>query len=580
VLALLLRIVFISQLPNGFTPDEASFAYDAYSILHTGKDQWGHRFPLVLESFGDFKAPLYSYILIPFVAIGGLSVSVTRLPNAILGSFAVIVVYFMVRELVEYGLLDIIKLRNKIPSSTKNRFSLVVSILLAISPWHIMMSRGAFEANLTTFFIPLALYLWLKSMTSKDVSTRNKWFVISNGVFGLNLFTYHSAKLVTPLIFFGLIFLTREKLRVLSRNVRIAGLSLFVLFVCLMSYSFQIGAGTRAADVSVLSGAMEAASAPRLAAIQAGTNPLLAKVIHNQYSTAGVRFAKNYIQYFSPKFLIFDGPAEATYGMIPGVGVLYTLDIIFLISFIFFLARSYKQWRTKENRVLWFVIAWTLLAPIPAALATGAGYAGNRSVIMLPELLILVALGGFYLHEQISHILKQTYFKRVITSVVIIYVISVISLLGKYFVSQKYQGAEAMLWGRESMITYLSQNDISPYSTKTVIDKRLSEPQIYVAFFMEIDPVDYQKWSQNWEVYREADVKFVDQLDEYEMGKFLFTTNFEEKGDRFNNEYVLVGKPEEFSSTTTPDFVVRNPDGSDSIYVVTPEKDTYAYYEM
>src|SRR6185369_6445644 len=99
LLAFFLRVPFLDLYPIGFTPDEASFGYDAYSILHTGKDQWGHTLPLVLESFGDFKAPLYTYIDIPFVAVLGLTKTAVRLPNALLGVVAVWVVYLLVNEL-------------------------------------------------------------------------------------------------------------------------------------------------------------------------------------------------------------------------------------------------------------------------------------------------------------------------------------------------------------------------------------------------------------------------------------------------------------------------------------------------
>src|SRR5258706_12664390 len=99
ILAFLLRVPFLNLYPIGFTADEASFGYDAYSILHTGKDQWGHPLPLMLESFGDFKAPLYSYLDIPFVGVLSLTKVATRLPGAILGVEAVWVIYWLMKEL-------------------------------------------------------------------------------------------------------------------------------------------------------------------------------------------------------------------------------------------------------------------------------------------------------------------------------------------------------------------------------------------------------------------------------------------------------------------------------------------------
>ena len=186
VVAFVLRVTWLDKYPAGFTPDEASFGYDAYSILKTGNDQWGHTLPIVLESFGDFKSPLYAYLTIPSVAIFGLSKFAVRLPNALLGTLAVLVVYLLTKELFK-----------------DKKLAVVAALMLAISPWHIMLSRGAFEANLTTFFLPLGILLFLKER-----------YTLSAIILGLNLFTYHSAKLVTPLIVGFMVFLYRDRLKV------------------------------------------------------------------------------------------------------------------------------------------------------------------------------------------------------------------------------------------------------------------------------------------------------------------------------------------------------------------------------
>src|SRR5690606_39044514 len=138
----------------GFTPDEASFGYDAYSLLKTGKDQWGHPVPIVLESFGDFKPPLYAYLTIPFVAVFRMSEFSVRLPNAIAGTLAIYATYLMVSELAKH---------TKLSKRKSETFALLSALLLSISPWHVMLSRGAFEANLTTILMPLGVYFFTRS---------------------------------------------------------------------------------------------------------------------------------------------------------------------------------------------------------------------------------------------------------------------------------------------------------------------------------------------------------------------------------------------------------------------------------
>ena len=146
-LALVLRIVGLSEFPVGFTQDEAGLGYDAYSILKTGKDMWGETLPLTLRSFGDYKLPLYSYLAIPSVSIFGLNEFAVRLPGAIFGTLAILACYLMVKRLSE-----------------NENLAIYSALFLALSPWHISLSRGAFEANLTTFFIPLGVWSFLNGM--------------------------------------------------------------------------------------------------------------------------------------------------------------------------------------------------------------------------------------------------------------------------------------------------------------------------------------------------------------------------------------------------------------------------------
>jgi hypothetical protein len=98
-LGLILRLVSLSELPYGFTPDEASFGYDAYSIIQTGRDQWGERLPLVFKSFGDYKAPFYTYLSIPSVYFFGLNKFVVGLPNVLFGTLAIYSTYLITKEL-------------------------------------------------------------------------------------------------------------------------------------------------------------------------------------------------------------------------------------------------------------------------------------------------------------------------------------------------------------------------------------------------------------------------------------------------------------------------------------------------
>ena len=68
-------------------------------IMLSGKDEWGQKFPLFLQSFGDYKPALLSYIQIPFVWLLGLNISSVRLPVAILGVVSILSWFFIEKGL-------------------------------------------------------------------------------------------------------------------------------------------------------------------------------------------------------------------------------------------------------------------------------------------------------------------------------------------------------------------------------------------------------------------------------------------------------------------------------------------------
>src|SRR3989338_4060059 len=100
LLALALRTVNLGDHPPGLTWDEAGLGYNAYSILKTGRDEFGVPFPLIFKSFGDYKPGIYIYLIVPFIALFGLTELAVRLPSAILGSLAVVGVYFLINEIL------------------------------------------------------------------------------------------------------------------------------------------------------------------------------------------------------------------------------------------------------------------------------------------------------------------------------------------------------------------------------------------------------------------------------------------------------------------------------------------------
>ena len=80
-------------MPPSPSLDEVSIGYNAYSILTTGKDEYGYRLPLLLRAYDDWRPSMYVYIVIPFVKFMGLSSLAVRFPSIILSLFAVYLMF-------------------------------------------------------------------------------------------------------------------------------------------------------------------------------------------------------------------------------------------------------------------------------------------------------------------------------------------------------------------------------------------------------------------------------------------------------------------------------------------------------
>jgi len=133
VLGIAARVVDFDQVPPGLNQDEASIGYEAWSLLHDGIDRNGLSWPVHLISWGSGQNALYAYAAMPLIVVFGLSVMTTRLPMLVMGLLSLGLTWFSAHRL--FG-----------KSAAWGATS-----LLALSPWHIMLSRWSLESNILPF---------------------------------------------------------------------------------------------------------------------------------------------------------------------------------------------------------------------------------------------------------------------------------------------------------------------------------------------------------------------------------------------------------------------------------------------
>ena len=533
ILGLVVRVTWLTKYPAGFTPDEAAFGYNAYSILQTGKDEWGtpwwQLFFTNMRSFGDYKLPLYTFLTIPSIKIFGLSEFATRLPNAIIGTLAIGAIYLLTRKLFQnLNIENSLKIEN-----CKLKIEEIASFMFAISPWAISMSRGAFEANLATLFLPLAIYLFLKSK-----------YWLSAVIFAVSFYSSHSARSVTPLIIITLIAFFKK----LDKKLILTGLFFGMLLIPGLISMISKGS-SRVADVSILSptGGWGAVSDRRFEARIVGLPDNISRLFSNKPVYIVSTFVKNYLSYWSPQFWFTSGAGESTYGMITGRGTFYYIELVFLLSFFVIMVR-------RPQKKYWLMLFLAALSFVPAALSKGPGYAASRAVIALPFLIIMLSVGA-------ENVLKK---KSLIILISIIYFLSTLFFVEDYIYHAPKSNAVAMNYGWTDLIPRLMP--IARRFDEVRFGRSLSEPHIFLAFYTKIDPKVYQQYSLGWPEFEKKGLKFLDQYDGYYLDKYRFGDLKYE--DKVTKPTLFVGRPDEFPSDVGYYIKVYYPNGIPAMLVV------------
>ena len=152
LISVFLHFYRINQIPPCINADEAAFGYNAYSILKTGKDEYGAFLPLRFKSFEDYKLPLYTYLSVPFVALFGLNDFSTRALNIVIGISFIPLIFFITKELFN-----------------NEKIALLSSFLTSLSPGIYILSRHAHEGVLSAFFILLMLLFLVKYIKTNSI---------------------------------------------------------------------------------------------------------------------------------------------------------------------------------------------------------------------------------------------------------------------------------------------------------------------------------------------------------------------------------------------------------------------------
>jgi len=473
--------------PPALDADEASFAYDAYSILKTGKDQYGNFLPLRFKSFGDYKLPLSTYITVPFIMIFGLTETGIRMVNLPFVFLFPFVIYLLTQELFN-----------------KKNVSVLAAFLSTFAPGLQMLGRQAHEGYMTVFFLTLLAYFFLKLVKKPHMIN----YVLFFFTLLVSLFGYHFSRLWSG--FYFLLFLFFAFKKILSKW----SILIFILVVLLFGMTDIFYQPTRIKSLLFFN---NPGFLDKVSELQSeGGN----RVIYNKLSVGLKDVFFESLKYFSPQFLVSNGDENPRFGY-PGISPITVLEYLFIFVGLYFLFKNKEKWR-------YLILLMLFFSPISGSLSW-AGVSITRSVFIFIPIFIISAYG-------IVNFLNK---KSVYSYLILVTLYLILAFYSWDFYLNHYPKRAVVLgsWqaGYKELTEYVS-NNYNNYDNFYITQKN-GQPYIFLLFYLKYPPEKYQQFAK----LSGPDKFGFGQVEGFDKFKFSINSNINTK------RTVLIGYPDDFS---------------------------------
>lgn len=472
ILAALLRLFYLNRIPSGFIPEEVSTGWNAYSLLKTGRDEWGVSLPIIFRETGGFKLALNSYLIVPLMWVFGLNEFSVRFSTAIGGILAVFLTYIVSRRLF-----------------TRQRIAISAAFLLAINPWHISMSRYGVDVNWGIPLFLLGLACFLKSLTSK------KMLLIAAVFFALTYYTYFNYVVFTFLFIFLLFFLYRKNFS-LKSDWKIITAFFILQFLFLSPYILQRNLTIRFSQATSISniGFVNRINEHRGACLTVYPN-FLCRIFYNQPLERLTEITRNLINHYSTKVFFLYGSQNGLSGMPDRWGLFHLFEFPLIAFGIFMIIR-------KRIATLPLFAAWALVYGLPSSLAAEEHIWRMMTILPLPQ--IIEAWGLITMYSVFKNN-KLQIFSIAFGILIISY--SLTKFNTDYFSYFPYAQGSYSYFGFRDLYQYLSKVE-KEYNSIIIAPIGLGFNQLYIyyLFYTSYDPglyqlgynIDRKVGDQNW----------------------------------------------------------------------------------
>lgn len=460
ILAICIRFYKLGDIPEGLHSDEAAFGYNAYSLLKTGKDEYGKHLPFILRSFDDYKGAVSSYLIIPFVGFIGLNPGSIRIPSAVSGVLMVILVYLVFNEITKNSVI-----------------SLIAAFVASINPTSIIVSRTQNDPLISVVLLFLGLYFFLKSINRNEII----YTILAIIPILLSVFTNNLARIFAPILILFLWIFVYKKSKYLQTLLLLVVFIVTVVLNIFFLHTYKDLSGTRYSNlINLHNSEINLNLHEQISEDGLGKAPIfITRLLHNKIIMFGNYVFHNYLSYFSFDFLFYQSQYPLR-EQVPHSGIFFLIELPFLFIGIY----SVMQHKLKLGIP---ILLWILLAPVPLSLFEDETPNIHRIIISLVPFVFFIAYGIYEVYTYFK-IHTNKYVAWGIISV--LYVIALGGFLDNFFIHLNihqpyYRGA-----AYSSLFRY-----IQPVQNKydmIIFSKGNQVPYIQWLVYSQYDPVKYQ----------------------------------------------------------------------------------------
>lgn len=536
-LAATLRFFRLDQVPAGMSWDEVAIGYNGFAIWTVHRDEWLQFMPISFQSFGDYKAPFAIYLNGIFTLVLGLNIWVIRLPFVLSSIVCIAGMTALLALLFNSFFSDRTRLKEfQTPFLTS---LLIGTCIFAFSPWHFLFSRAGFESGIALTFVVWGVVAFLFSL---ETQSWKKFFsaTFSATFFALSIYTYHSAKIFTPLLLLLLLLFFSKKI---LNGIKIYALAAIIGIALLLPVGYDSiwGKGaTRFSQTSII-----------------GDETL---TLTQKTQQVG----RNFVIHFSPSFLVGGETTTLRHGD-GHWGVLYLTEFLLCLATLCWLIYQHFIIKNRTSsfhltrKLLLFGVAWVMIGFIPAAIGFETPHS-NRALLSYPGFVLIEAVGVFLIFNTLTQFTTNTIpsvinkkktiliIQSIIGTFLLIQLLLSISFFHDYFTRYSLDSVSDFNYGYEQAFEEVIA--LEPEVDKIMFTSKYGQPYIYALFFRKTSPIFYHGGS---------------------LAKFEFPDNIN-VGDLIRKNALIVATPDELDPSLADSLIVA-PNGEVRFVIIrTPNE--------